>query len=100
MLAMYIILVNRTYRDRKNLRLGILMMIRRIRLKTGIVLGSTEPANYAGSYTRVRKRIVHTEIEMHQGSRRTILTTTMQMLSVLKLTVSEEQEEEGGIAGY
>jgi hypothetical protein len=37
---------------------------------------------------------------MHQGSRRTILTTTMQMLSVLKLTVSEEQEEEGGIAGY
>ncbi len=56
----------------------------------------TEPANYTGSYTRVRKRIVDTEIAMPQGSR-TILVTVMQMLSLLKLTVSEEQEEEGGL---
>ncbi|HKI09959.1 MAG TPA: hypothetical protein VKA09_16330 [Nitrososphaeraceae archaeon] len=57
----------------------------------------TEPANYTGSYTRVRKRIVDTQIAMKQSSRRTILTTTMQKLSLLKLTGSPEQEEEGGL---
>jgi hypothetical protein len=57
----------------------------------------TEPANYTVSYTRVRKRIVDTEIAMRQGSRRTILTTAMQGLSLLKLTISKEQEEEGGL---
>ena len=64
---------------------------------TVIVLGSTEPANNTGSYTRVRKRIEDTEIAMHQGSRRTILISipTMQVLSLLKLANSEEQEEGG-----
>jgi hypothetical protein len=37
----------------------------------------TEPANYRGSYTRVRKIIVDTEIAMQQSSR-TILVTAMQ----------------------
>jgi hypothetical protein len=32
-----------------------------------------------------------------QQSSRTILIAGMQMLSLLKLTVSEEQEEEGGL---
>jgi hypothetical protein len=63
--------------------------------RTDIVLGSTEPANYNGSYTTVRKEIVDTEIAKHQSSR-TMLTTAMQMLSLFKLTVSEE-EEEGGL---
>ncbi|MFL6523703.1 MAG: hypothetical protein ACJ71B_09520 [Nitrososphaera sp.] len=40
--------------------------------------------------------IVDTEIAMQQSSR-TIVTTAMQMLSLLKLTVSEEQEEEGDL---
>ena len=57
------------------------------------------PANYRGSYTRVRKGIVDTEIAMHQSSRRTALTTAMQVLSLLKLTVSEEREEEEGGLG-
>ncbi len=56
----------------------------------------TEPANYRGSYTRVGKRIVDSEIPMLQGSR-TILTSAMQMLSLLKLIVIEEQEEQGGV---
>jgi hypothetical protein len=64
-----------------------------IRLK--IQLHPTEPANYTGSYTRLRKRIVDTEIAMHQDSRRTILISTMQVLSFLKLAISEEQEEGG-----
>jgi hypothetical protein len=34
----------------------------------------TEPANYTGSYTRVRKGIVDTEIAMHPGTRRTVET--------------------------
>jgi hypothetical protein len=55
---------------------------------------STAPANYTGSFTTVSKEIVDTEIAMHQGSR-IIVTTAMQMLSLLKLTVSEEQE--GGL---
>jgi hypothetical protein len=54
-----------------------------------IVLDSTEPANYTGSYTTVRKRVVDTEIAMQQTSRR-ILTTATQRLSLLKLTVSED----------
>ena len=58
-------------------------------------LHPTEPANYTDSYIRVRKRIVDKEIGMLHGST-TILTTAMQVLSsLLKLTVSEEQEEEG-----
>ena len=59
-------------------------------------LHPTEPANYTSSYTRVGKIIVDTEIAMQQSSRTTV-TTAMQMLSLLKLTVSEEQEEEGGL---
>jgi hypothetical protein len=54
----------------------------------------TEPANYTGSYTRERKRIVVTEIAMSQGSK-TILMTVTQTFSLLKLTVSEEQEVGG-----
>jgi hypothetical protein len=54
----------------------------------------TEPANYTGSYTTVRKEIVDTEITMY-GSSRTTLTTAMQTLSFVKLTVSEAQEEGG-----
>jgi hypothetical protein len=64
--------------------------------RTDIVLGSTEPTNYTGSYTSVRKEIVDIEIAMY-GSLGTILTTVMQMLSSPKVTVSEEQEEEGGL---
>jgi hypothetical protein len=56
----------------------------------------TEPANYTGSYTRVRKRIVDTEIAMQRSSR-TKVTTAMQTLSLLKLKVSQEQEEGGGL---
>jgi hypothetical protein len=56
----------------------------------------TEPANYTGSYTTVGKIIVDTEIAMQQSSRTTV-TTAMQTLSLLKLTVSLEQEEEGGL---
>jgi hypothetical protein len=68
----------------------------------------TEPANYTGSYTTVRKEIEDTEIAMYQSvdrviidtinivSRTTIITTTaMQMLCLLKPRVSEEQE--GGL---
>ena len=58
-----------------------------------------EPVNYRGTYTTMRKRIVDTEIAMKQSSR-TLLITTMEMLSLLKLTVSEEQEEEGGLRTY
>jgi hypothetical protein len=54
----------------------------------------TEPANYTGSYTTVRKRIVDTEIAMQQSSR-IILITAEEMLSLLKLTVSEAQEKGG-----
>jgi hypothetical protein len=56
----------------------------------------TEPANYTGSYTTARKRIVDTEIAMQQ-SLRTTVTTAMQTLSLLKLKVSPEQEEEGDL---
>ena len=56
----------------------------------------TEPANYTGSYTRVRKRIVDIEIAMQQSST-IILITAEEMLSSLKLRVSEEQGEEGGL---
>jgi hypothetical protein len=59
-------------------------------------LHPTEPANYTGSYTTARKRIVDTENAMQQSSR-TIATTAMQTLSLLKLRVSPEQEEEGGL---
>jgi len=54
----------------------------------------TEPANYTSSYTTVMKRIVDTEIIMQQSSR-IILITAEEMLSLLKLTVSEEQEKGG-----
>ena len=54
----------------------------------------TKPANYTASYTTESKEIVDKEIAMHQSSR-TILVTAMQMLSLLKLTVSEKQEEGG-----
>ncbi len=64
----------------------------------------TEPANYTGSYTTVFKEIVDTQISMYRSSRtvtldtiapRTIVTTAAQMLWLLKLTGS--QEEEGGL---
>ena len=64
-------------------------------IRLNFQLHPTEPANYMGSYTTVRKEIVDREIAKHQSSR-TILTTAMQMLSLFKLTVSEE-EEEGGL---
>jgi hypothetical protein len=41
--------LKRTDRDRKNLRLGSLILVNKIRLKTHIVLDSTEPAYYTGS---------------------------------------------------
>ena len=56
----------------------------------------SEPADYTGSYTRLKKRIVDTEIAMPQGSR-TIVTTAVQMLSLIKLTLSEGQQEEGAL---
>jgi hypothetical protein len=66
----------------------------------------TEPANYRGSYTTVFKEIVDTEISMYRSYRtvtidtitiapRTKITTAMQMLWLLKLTGSQEQE--GGL---
>jgi hypothetical protein len=61
-----------------------------------IQLHPTEPGNYTGSHTKVRKRIVDKEMAMHQSST-TILTTAMQVLSLLKLRVSDEQEEGGGL---
>ena len=54
----------------------------------------TEPANYTGSYTTVRKRIVNTEIAMQQNSR-ILLMTAEEMFSLLRLTVSEEQAKTG-----
>jgi hypothetical protein len=53
----------------------------------------TEPSNYTGSYTRLRKKIVDTEITMRQRSG----TILLQMLPLLKLTIFEEQKEEGGL---
>ena len=44
--------------------------------RTNSVLDSTEPANYTGSYTRVRKRIVDIEIAMDQSAA-TIITTSL-----------------------
>jgi hypothetical protein len=70
----------------------------------------SEPANYTGSYTTVRKEIEDTEIAMYQSADRVIIdtidivsrttitittTTAMQMLCLLKPRVSEEQE--GGL---
>jgi hypothetical protein len=74
--------------------------------RTDIVLGSTEPANYTGSYTTARKEIVDTEIAMHQSTGtitidtitiavRPIVTTAVQMLWLLKLTIFQEQK--GGL---
>jgi hypothetical protein len=60
---------------------------------SNLQLHPTEPANYAGSYTKVRKSIVDKEIAMTRSAS-TILTSAMQKLSLLKMTVSEEQEEE------
>jgi hypothetical protein len=61
----------------------------------------TEPANYRGSYTTARKEIVDIEIAMYQSAGTLItntitiaartIVTTMQMLWLLKLTVSQEQ---------
>jgi hypothetical protein len=63
----------------------------------------TEPPNYTVSYTTAKKEIVDTEIEMHQSAGtvintvttapRTIIITATQMLLLLKLTVTEEQEK-------
>jgi hypothetical protein len=66
------------------------------------VLHSTEPANYTGPYTTARKEIVDKEIAMYQSAgtlitdtitiaARRIVRTAMQMLWLLKLTVSQEQ---------
>jgi hypothetical protein len=48
MLAIWIILREPTETG-KNLRLGSLILVNKIRLKTHIVLDSTEPAYYTGS---------------------------------------------------
>lgn len=71
--------------------------------RTDIVLGSTEPDNYRGSYTTASKEIVEIEIEigMYESARIiitgtitiesvTTITTTTELL-LLKLTVSEEK---------
>jgi hypothetical protein len=81
------------------------LLICRIRQRNRYRSGSTEPANYRGSYTTARKEIVDIEIAMHQNSRtllidtiaRTAIVTTaiQQMLWLLKLTLSREQE--GGL---
>ncbi|MDQ3837085.1 MAG: hypothetical protein M3270_09155 [Thermoproteota archaeon] len=64
-----------------------------LQIRLNFQLHPTEPANYTGSYTRVRKIIVDTEIAVHRSSR-TILITAKQILSLL-VTVSEEHEEGG-----
>ena len=66
---------------------------------------TTEPANYRGSYTTARKEIVDIEIAMYQSAGTLIIgtitiaartiVTTMQLLWLLKLTVSQGQEEGG-----
>lgn len=61
--------------------------------RTDIVLGSTEPANYTGSYTTVSEEIVDIEIPMYQSAV-TSVTTSMEQL-LFKLRASEEQEEGG-----
>jgi hypothetical protein len=43
---------------------------------TDIVLDSTEPANYRGSYTAVPKEIVDIEIAMYQSAAAAIITIT------------------------
>ena len=67
----------------------------------------TEPANYTSSYTTISKVIADTEIAMHQSAGkaiiidtisvapRTIVTTAIEQMILLKLTVSKEQE--GGL---
>jgi hypothetical protein len=65
-------------------------------------LDSTEPANYTGSYTTVSKEIIDIEIAMRNRNApelkyNTLVTATQVLLSLLKLTVSEEQEEKGGL---
>ena len=74
-------------------------------IRLNFQLHPTEPADYTGSYTTARKEIVDIEISMHQSAgtaiiiatitiaSRTIATTEMQTLLLLKLTVSEEQVE-------
>lgn len=61
----------------------------------------TEPTNYTGSYTTARKEIVDIEIAMYQSAGTLIIetitiaartiVTTVQMLWLLKLTISQEQ---------
>lgn len=61
----------------------------------------TEPANYTSSYTTARKEIVDIEIAMYQSAGTLIIetitiaartiVTTVQMLWLLKLTISQEQ---------
>ena len=58
----------------------------------------TEPANYRGSYTATSKEVVDIKIAMCQSAS-TIVTTAIELFLVLKLTVSEEQEE-GGLRSY
>jgi hypothetical protein len=66
------------------------------------VLDSTEPAKYTGSYATISKVIADIEIAMHQSAGKAIIThtitiaartivTTMHILWLLKLTVSQEQ---------
>lgn len=70
------------------------------------VSDSTEPVNYTGSYTGVRKRRIEIEIVMHQSAGkviidtitiapRTIVTTAIQRVSLF-LNVTVFQEQEGG----
>jgi hypothetical protein len=55
----------------------------------------TEPANYRGSNNTEAKEIADIEIPMYQSAG-TIVTTAVQLL-LLKLTASEEEQEEGGL---
>jgi hypothetical protein len=90
-----------------NIEFGLLLRIEvhiyfHLQIRLNFQLSPTEPANYTGSYTTGAKEIVDIEIAMYQSAgtlitdtltiaaRRTV-TTAMQMLWLLKLTVSQEQ---------
>jgi hypothetical protein len=62
------------------------------------VTDSTEPANYRSSYSSASNEVVDIKITMCQSAS-TIVTTAIELLLLLKLTVSEEQEE-GGLRSY
>jgi hypothetical protein len=81
------------YTNRKTTKLGSCIGLLESIQGTDIVLGSTEPANYRGSYTTASKEIVDIEITMYQTAG-TIVMTAVKLL-LLKLRISDEQE--GGL---